>query len=78
MSDPTIESLKTFLRQIHPVEDAILTEYVSRWNIHSEPRKVLLTPAGKTERYLYFVTEGVQKSYYLNEGKEHVIAFTYP
>jgi CRP-like cAMP-binding protein len=27
---------------------------------------------------MYFVLEGSQKSYYLNEGKQHIIAFTYP
>lgn len=36
-----------------------------------------MTAPGETERYMYFVLEGVQKSYYLNDGKEHVIAFTY-
>ena len=37
-----------------------------------------MTAAGQTEKYVYFVLEGIQKSYYLNRGKEHVIAFTYP
>jgi CRP-like cAMP-binding protein len=27
---------------------------------------------------MYFVLEGVQKSYYLNDDKQHIIAFTYP
>jgi CRP-like cAMP-binding protein len=36
-----------------------------------------MTAAGETERYMYFVLKGIQKSYYLNEGKQHAIAFTY-
>ena len=36
-----------------------------------------MTEAGKTERQLYFVKEGIQKSYYLNEGKQHVMFFAY-
>jgi len=60
------------------VEDEVLREYTSRWEEYHAPRKTVITSAGQTERYLYFVNEGVQKSYYLNEGKEHVIAFTYP
>lgn len=72
-------SLKTFLRKIHPIKDnELLEKYISHWNEYSEPRKTIVTTAGQTERYIYFVTEGIQKSYYLNEGKEHVIAFTYP
>lgn len=71
-------SLKSFLQNIHKVQDEILEEYTSHWEEYTVPRKSLITSAGQTERYLYFVTEGIQKSYYLNEGKEHVIAFTYP
>lgn len=71
-------SLEAFLKEIHPVEDEILQKYISHWKDYEEPRKTILTSAGKTERYLYFVIEGIQKSYYLNKGKEHVIAFTYP
>ena len=37
-----------------------------------------MTAEGETERYMYFVQEGIQKSYYLNGSKEHIIAFTYP
>ena len=36
-----------------------------------------MTAPGETERYMYFVQEGIQKSYYLNKDKQHVIAFTY-
>lgn len=71
-------SLETFLTTIHPVEEGVLRKYVSNWKSSTEPRKTLITAAGETERYLYFVQEGIQKSYYLNNGKEHVIAFTYP
>lgn len=37
-----------------------------------------MTAPGETERHMYFVLDGIQKSYYLNEDKQHVIAFTYP
>lgn len=70
--------MKEFLKKIHPVKDEILDEYISQWEEYSEPRKTILTAAGKTEHYMYFVLDGIQKSYYLNEDKEHVIAFTYP
>jgi len=39
----------------------------------------VLTAAGETERYLYFVIDGVQRSYFVDEsGKEATIVFTYP
>jgi len=36
-----------------------------------------MTAPGDTQKYWYYVLEGIQKSYYLKEGKQHVIAFTY-
>lgn len=36
-----------------------------------------MTAPGETERYMYFVQEGMQKSYYLHGEKQHVIAFAY-
>lgn len=71
-------SLKEFLQKIHPISEDILEQYIVHWKECAESGKTLLTSAGKTERYMYFVVEGIQKSYYLNEGKEHIIAFTYP
>ena len=36
-----------------------------------------MTAPGQTEKHLYFVKEGIQKSYYLHEDKAHIIAFAY-
>lgn len=37
-----------------------------------------MTAPGETESHWYFVIEGIQKAYYLHEGKAHIMAFTYP
>ncbi len=73
-----MEQIKAFLNQVHPVEDHILDEYIACFKTVSYKRKTILTSEGETERYMYFVLEGIQRSYYINDGKEHVIAFTYP
>ncbi|HAA13085.1 MAG TPA: Crp/Fnr family transcriptional regulator [Cytophagales bacterium] len=70
--------MRDFLTQIHPVPEALLTEYLSHWSEYHVPKKTIMTAPGEVERYMYFVVEGVQKSYYLHEDKQHVIAFTYP
>ncbi len=70
--------LKEFLSQVHSVDDAILDEYISHWTPYSVPKRTIMTWEGDTERYMYFVLEGIQKSYYINGDKEHIIAFTYP
>lgn len=37
-----------------------------------------MTAPGDTERFIYFVIEGIQKSYYQIGDKQHIIAFAYP
>ncbi|WP_258105653.1 Crp/Fnr family transcriptional regulator [Marinoscillum sp. MHG1-6] len=70
--------MKDFLSQIHSVDDAVLEEYLSHWKPYGAPKRTIMTAPGETERHLYFVMEGIQKSYYLHDDKQHVIAFTYP
>lgn len=72
-----MQNAKAYLQKIHPVPDEVLTEYLSHWVPYKVPKKTLMTLEGETERFMYFVLEGIQKSYYINGNKEHVIAFTY-
>lgn len=72
-----MEAMKTFLNRIHPVPDHILDEYISHWNLYEVNRKTIMTAPGDIERYWYYVIDGIQKSYYLNDNKQHIIAFTY-
>lgn len=69
--------IKEFLHKIYPVPGDILTEYLSYWEEFELPAKTVMTAPGQTEQYLYFVLEGIQKSYYLTDSKIHVIAFIY-
>ncbi len=70
--------MKLFLDQIHKIDQGIVEEYLLFWQPVEFKRKTLITSEGQIEKYMYFVKEGLQKSYYLNDGKEHIIAFTYP
>lgn len=71
------DALKAILNRIHPTEDSLLDEYLDLWHSVEYKRKAFITREGQTERYLYFVEEGVQKSYFLKDGKEYIIAFSY-
>ncbi len=70
--------MKEFLNNIYPVDDATLDEYLSHWKPYSVPKKTIMTAEGETERHMYYVQEGIQKAFYLNGNKEHIVAFTYP
>ncbi len=69
--------MKEFLSAIHQVEERILEEYISHWKAYELPKKTIMTAPGETEHFIYFVTKGIQKSYYFNSGKQHIIAFAY-
>ena len=69
--------MKEFLSKIYGVENDILEEYISFWTPYSVPKNTIMTWKGDTERYMYFVLDGIQKSYYTTNNKEHIIAFTY-
>lgn len=74
-----IHQLKTFAMAIHPLQDEAWQDFELIWQPFNAKRKITLTPAGDTEKHLYFVTEGVQRAFYLGEDdKEATLVFTYP
>ena len=75
----SILQLQKFISPIHPLREEEWNDFASIWQPFSAKRKTVLTAAGDTEKYLYFVTEGVQRAFYQGEdGKEATIVFTYP
>lgn len=70
--------MKEFLSKIHKVEESVLEEYISHWTPYTFPKKTIMTAPGDTQKYWYYVINGIQKSYYIKDGKQHVMAFTYP
>ncbi len=64
---------------IYPLPQAEWEAFSNIWQPFACKRKTLLTRAGDTERYLYFVLDGVQRSFYADDvHKEATIVFTYP
>jgi CRP-like cAMP-binding protein len=74
-----IHQLEEFIKKSFPLPARELEAFLSIWQPFECKRKVLLTAAGETERYLYFVLEGVQRAFFSgNEKQEATIVFTYP
>ncbi|NML19314.1 Crp/Fnr family transcriptional regulator [Pseudoflavitalea sp. G-6-1-2] len=49
------------------------------WQNVEYRRKTVLTVAGETERYLYFVLEGVQRAFHVDDNHpDATVIFTYP
>src|SRR5687767_9065029 len=74
-----LNALEHFLSGIYPLRKEEMAALLAVWQPYSCKRKTLLTKAGETERYLYFVLEGVQRAFYSGDDvHEATIVFTYP
>lgn len=77
MTDST--PVRDFIQKIFPLGEEELDAFCSTWQPLECKRKTILTAAGETERYLYFVLEGVQRAFYIGtEKQEATIVFMYP
>ncbi len=71
-------SLQQFINLVHPLKEEEMTKFLAIWQPFECKRKTILTAAGETEKYLYFVLEGVQRAFYIgHEKQEATIVFTY-
>ena len=71
-------SLQQFINVVHPLKEEAMEKFLAIWQPFECKRKTILTAAGETEKYLYFVLEGVQRAFYIgNEKQEATIVFTY-
>jgi CRP-like cAMP-binding protein len=72
-------SLQAFLSALYPLAEEEMNALTGIWKPFSARRKTVLTASGETERYLYFVQEGVQRAFHITPGgREATIVFTYP
>ena len=79
METAALDKLKSFVYKVHVLQDNEWKEFSSVWLPFSSKRKTILTAEGETEKYLYFVTEGVQRAFYLKktDDKDATLIFTY-
>jgi CRP-like cAMP-binding protein len=73
-----LQTLEKFILAAFPLPPGEMQAFLSIWKNFDAPRKTILTRAGEVERYLYFVTDGVQRVYYADEfDREATIVFSY-
>ena len=73
------DELKKVVDAVHPLKKEEWDELISIWQPVEFKRKTILTAAGEVEKHLYFVTEGVQRAFYVDEHHpETTVVFTYP
>jgi CRP-like cAMP-binding protein len=78
-SNNEILLLRAFVEKIHPLPENEWDEFSRLWETVTVKRKVILRSPGETEKNLYFVLEGVQRAFQVDEkSNEQTIVFTYP
>jgi len=72
------EILKNTIQNISTLSDSEWDYFSEYWQPFSAKRKEMLTYPNIQEKYLYFVIEGIQRVYYLDEqDREATLVFTY-
>ncbi|MCB2409755.1 Crp/Fnr family transcriptional regulator [Hymenobacter lucidus] len=67
-----------FLRKFHDTDESVYQLLFAELQTVRYQKGELVVREGSVERDLYFVYEGVQIAYFNNDGKEHVVSFSYP
>ena len=74
-----LQALLDFVVQIYPLPEHDAESFSAIWETVTVKRKTVLRSPGETERNLYFVLEGVQRAFHIDEEEhEQTIVFTYP
>lgn len=75
----TLETLRKVIEYIHPLTKEAADDFYKLWTEHRVKRKEIITAAGDVEKYLYFITDGVQRILYQDDqNREATVVFTYP
>lgn len=74
-----LRSLKNTIDAIYPLPDADWESFAAHWCQVKIDKKQTITVPGAVEHNLYFIVEGVQRIFYLdNKDREATLIFTYP
>lgn len=73
-----LDLLRKQIDALHPFSEQEWADFAVIWQPVQYKRKTILTTTGETERYLYFVTEGVQRAFYIDDKHPEVtLVFSY-
>lgn len=74
----SVETLQKTIESLNPLTPEARVDFMSMWSDHRVKRKEIITTAGEVEKYLYFVTDGVQRIVYQDDqNRESTVVFTY-
>ncbi|RPE13836.1 Crp/Fnr family transcriptional regulator [Chitinophaga lutea] len=73
-----MQALRSAINAVLPLPEEEWEALAPCWQPVSHKRKTVLTAAGETERYVYFVLDGVQRAFCIAENqREATLVFSY-
>jgi CRP-like cAMP-binding protein len=73
-----LDSLKKAIEHFTPFTAEASADFYNIWTEYRVKRKEMITAAGEVEKYLYFVTDGVQRIVYQDDQhRESTLVFSY-
>lgn len=74
-----LNTLRQFLETAYPLDEALWQDLRLGWQAVTYKRKTIITAAGETERYMYFVVDGIQRAFYVGpqDQREATVMFSY-
>lgn len=73
-----LDLLKKTADALYPLPEHTWLAFSQCWTPFSVKRKEIITTAGTPEKYLYFITDGVQRIFYLDDkNREATVVLTY-
>ena len=77
--DKNLTILKTFLNATERLSKSEWDAFSNIWETYTTKRKEIITYSGQTEKYIYFIIDGIQRVYYTSESDtEATLILTYP
>lgn len=69
--------LRAVMARQHVFPDEVWADIAAQWEPCACPKGTVIVREGETPRHFLFVLSGVQRLYFLHEGREQVLGFSY-
>ncbi len=67
-----------YFQSFYPIDTQYIDIFLAKCTKKSYKKGDIMTAEGQIQRDLLLIEEGIQMSYFNNDGKIHILAFTYP
>ena len=71
------KSLRTIISKHVRLSDEVWNKFIDCWEPYECRKNTLITDFGTVERYFYFVFDGLIRGYFIKDGMEYNMGFSY-